>query len=235
MASDARFPAGFSGAPPPRPTRWRATTGTTTGGRGSTRRGRRARSRAATRATTTIATATTSGCWPRWGSARIVFRSSGAASSPRTASSRARRSTTTGACAPRVWSTASVRSSPSTTSRRRAGWRRRAAGPSRRPPIASPASASAPRRTSAISSIGPARSTSPTWWRISAIAGDCFRPAERDAELHRRANDVFIAAHRKAVDAIKSGPGTASVGLTLAMQDMQAVDGGEAFRDAERR
>ena len=62
-----------------------------------------------------------------------------------------------------------------------------------------------------------------------------FPPGRRDADLHRRANDVFIAAHRKAVDAIKSGPGTASVGLTLAMQDMQAVDGGEAFRDAERR
>ena len=62
-----------------------------------------------------------------------------------------------------------------------------------------------------------------------------FPPGKRDADLHRRANDVFIAAHRKAVDAIKSGPGTASVGLTLAMQDMQAVDGGEAFRDAERR
>jgi len=62
-----------------------------------------------------------------------------------------------------------------------------------------------------------------------------FPPGRRDADLHRRANDVFIAAHRKAVDAIKSGPGTTSVGLTLAMQDMQAVDGGEAFRDAERR
>ena len=62
-----------------------------------------------------------------------------------------------------------------------------------------------------------------------------FPPGRRDADLHRRANDVFIAAHRKAVDAIKAGPGTASVGLTLAMQDMQAVDGGEAFRDAERR
>ena len=62
-----------------------------------------------------------------------------------------------------------------------------------------------------------------------------FPPGQRDADLHRRANDVFVAAHRKAVAAIKAGPGRAAVGLTLAMQDMQAVDGGEAFRDAERR
>jgi beta-glucosidase len=62
-----------------------------------------------------------------------------------------------------------------------------------------------------------------------------FPPGQRDPELHRRANDVFIAAHRKAVDAIKGGRGDAPVGLTLAMQDMQAADGGEARRDAERR
>jgi beta-glucosidase len=62
-----------------------------------------------------------------------------------------------------------------------------------------------------------------------------FPPGQRDPDLHRRANDVFVAAHRKAVAAIKSGPGNASVGLTLAMQDLQAVDGGEARRDAERR
>src|SRR4029450_12976429 len=62
-----------------------------------------------------------------------------------------------------------------------------------------------------------------------------FPPGQRDPELHRRANDVFIAAHGKAVDAIKGGRGDAPVGLTLAMQDMQAADGGEARRDAERR
>ena len=42
---------------------------------------------------------------------------------------------------------------------------------------------------------------------------------------------VFVAAHRKAVAAIKGGRGHAAVGLTLAMQDLQAVDGGEARRD----
>jgi beta-glucosidase len=62
-----------------------------------------------------------------------------------------------------------------------------------------------------------------------------FPPGRRDAELRRRANDVFIAAHRRAVEIVQAGPGQIPVGLTLAMQDMQAVAGGEAFRDAERR
>jgi beta-glucosidase len=62
-----------------------------------------------------------------------------------------------------------------------------------------------------------------------------FPPGERDAGLRKRANEVFIAAHRRAVEIVQAGPGQIPVGLTLAMQDMQAVDGGEAFRDAERR
>jgi beta-glucosidase len=40
-------------------------------------------------------------------------------------------------------------------------------------------------------------------------------------------NDIFIDGHHKAVEAIKSGPGTFPVGLTLAMSDYQAVEGGE--------
>jgi beta-glucosidase len=62
-----------------------------------------------------------------------------------------------------------------------------------------------------------------------------FPPGKRDADLRRRANDVLIDAHRKAVAAIHAGPGTAPVGLTLAMSDYQAVDGGEATRDRYRR
>jgi beta-glucosidase len=62
-----------------------------------------------------------------------------------------------------------------------------------------------------------------------------FPPGLRDPALRERANAVFIAAHRKAADAIHAGPGRAPVGLTLAMQDLQAVPGGEAVRDAERR
>jgi len=62
-----------------------------------------------------------------------------------------------------------------------------------------------------------------------------FPPGQRDPGLRRRANDVFIAAHRRAVEIVQAGPGETPVGLTLAMQDMQAVAGGEALRDAERR
>jgi beta-glucosidase len=62
-----------------------------------------------------------------------------------------------------------------------------------------------------------------------------FPPGHRDPDLRRRANDIFIAAHRRAVEIVQGGPGQTPVGLTLAMQDMQAVAGGEAFRDAERR
>jgi beta-glucosidase len=62
-----------------------------------------------------------------------------------------------------------------------------------------------------------------------------FPPGARNPELRRRVNDVLIDAHRKAVEAIHAGPGTAAVGLTLAMSDYQAVPGGEAARDAYRR
>ena len=62
-----------------------------------------------------------------------------------------------------------------------------------------------------------------------------FPPGERDPDLRLRASEVFIAAHRKAAEAIHAGPGSPLVGLTLAMLDWQAVDGGEAERDRHRR
>lgn len=62
-----------------------------------------------------------------------------------------------------------------------------------------------------------------------------FPPGRRDAALRRAVNDVFIDGHRKAVAAIKSGPGDFPVGLTLSMSDYQAVDGGEERRDRIRR
>jgi beta-glucosidase len=62
-----------------------------------------------------------------------------------------------------------------------------------------------------------------------------FPPGERDADLRRRANEVFVAAHRRGVAAIRGAAPGVPVGLTLAMSDYQAVDGGEAVRDLERR
>ena len=42
-----------------------------------------------------------------------------------------------------------------------------------------------------------------------------------------RAVDTILAAHRRAMEAIKAGPGDFPVGLTLALQDIQAGEGGE--------
>jgi beta-glucosidase len=62
-----------------------------------------------------------------------------------------------------------------------------------------------------------------------------FPPGRQDPDLRRRVNDVFVAAHAKAVAAIRSGPGDAPVGLCLAMSDYQAVAGGDETLRAYRR
>ena len=61
-----------------------------------------------------------------------------------------------------------------------------------------------------------------------------FPPGRRDPAAYRRANENFVAAHRRAVEVIKAGPGKAPVGITLAMSDYQAEGGGEATRDELR-
>jgi beta-glucosidase len=62
-----------------------------------------------------------------------------------------------------------------------------------------------------------------------------FPPGARDAALRHRVNDVLVAAHRQAVDAIRGAAPAVPVGLTLATSDWQAEDGGEATRDRLRR
>lgn len=61
-----------------------------------------------------------------------------------------------------------------------------------------------------------------------------FPPGKRDRAARRRVNENFITAHRLAIEAVKSGPGTTQAGLTLAMSDYQAVAGGEAKREEIR-
>ncbi|HZU75013.1 MAG TPA: family 1 glycosylhydrolase [Acidimicrobiales bacterium] len=56
-----------------------------------------------------------------------------------------------------------------------------------------------------------------------------FPPGHRRSDERRQVNQNFIAAHRKAAEAIHAAPGTAPVGLTLAMSDYQAVEGGENY------
>ncbi|MGH2757914.1 MAG: glycoside hydrolase family 1 protein [Actinomycetota bacterium] len=61
-----------------------------------------------------------------------------------------------------------------------------------------------------------------------------FPPGTNDPDARLRANDNFIAAHRKATDAIKAHT-TAPVGLTLAMSEYQAVDGGQDYLEQLQR
>jgi beta-glucosidase len=69
---------------------------------------------------------------------------------------------------------------------------------------------------------------------IGYLAGT-FPPGRRDAGLRRAVNDVFIDAHRKSRDAIKSGPGDFPVGMTLSMTDYQAAEGGQQRLERIRR
>ena len=62
-----------------------------------------------------------------------------------------------------------------------------------------------------------------------------FPPGKRDVEVRRKVNGIFVDAHRKAVDAIRAAAPDVPVGLTLAMSDWQAVDGGESKRDRYRQ
>ena len=54
-----------------------------------------------------------------------------------------------------------------------------------------------------------------------------FAPGRRDRDARLRATDNFIAAHRGAVDVVKSALPETKVGLTWAMSDYQAQPGGE--------
>ena len=62
-----------------------------------------------------------------------------------------------------------------------------------------------------------------------------FPPGQRDAAVRRRVNEVFVDAHRQAVDAIRAAAPGVPVGLTLSMSDYQAVDGGESKLEQIRR
>ncbi len=68
---------------------------------------------------------------------------------------------------------------------------------------------------------------------IGYLAG-AFPPGRRDVQARRRVNEVFVDAHRKGVDAIRAAAPGVPVGITLAMSDYQAVDGGESKRDRIR-
>ncbi|MGH9016380.1 MAG: glycoside hydrolase family 1 protein [Acidimicrobiales bacterium] len=60
-----------------------------------------------------------------------------------------------------------------------------------------------------------------------------FPPGVKDEFFrHLAVNEAMVRAHRLAVEALRSGPGTFPVGLTLSMAELVAEPGGEALRDA---
>jgi beta-glucosidase len=61
-----------------------------------------------------------------------------------------------------------------------------------------------------------------------------FAPGRKEPAARDAANDVFVSAHRLAYEAIKATAPDVPVGLTLAMRDYQAVDGGEAMLESLR-
>src|SRR5437660_1168106 len=72
----------------------------------------------------------------------------------------------------------------------------------------------------------------PNWVVTNGYFTGVWPPGMRRAvDEAKRATDTFVEAHRRSVDAIRSGPGDAPVGLTLSMTDVQALPGGEARRD----
>jgi beta-glucosidase len=65
--------------------------------------------------------------------------------------------------------------------------------------------------------------------RRSNVSGAVPTPAFTAMDV-----DTAAALHRRAVEVIKSGPGNARVGWTLALSDLQPVDGGDARCDEIR-
>ena len=62
-----------------------------------------------------------------------------------------------------------------------------------------------------------------------------FPPRVRDRTRRDTVNAAMVAAHRKAVDAIRSGPGDFPVGMTVSMTDFQLQPGGEEWLERLRR
>ncbi len=62
--------------------------------------------------------------------------------------------------------------------------------------------------------------------------GDYPPGVKDDLVRHLAVNEAMVRAHLLAVDALRSGPGTFPVGLTLSMAELVADEGGEEVRDA---
>ena len=68
-----------------------------------------------------------------------------------------------------------------------------------------------------------------TWWMATAKALG-ISPRRLSPFIYAtssKATEIILTAHRKAVEAVKSVSGNFPVGITLALQDIQASEGGE--------
>ncbi|GAC1319075.1 MAG: family 1 glycosylhydrolase [Acidimicrobiales bacterium] len=61
-----------------------------------------------------------------------------------------------------------------------------------------------------------------------------FPPGERNTERRRQVTEVQLDAHRKASAALRAGPGSFPVGMTLSMTDFVAMEGGSQRVDRYR-
>jgi len=88
-----------------------------------------------------------------------------------------------------------------------------------------------------LSKILPFRFEELPWWAAAAQAFGV--PPDRlglfQFVTRPAAREIILAAHRRAVEAIKAGPGNFPVGLTLALIDIQSIEGGEAQAAAYRQ
>src|SRR5216683_3257315 len=75
------------------------------------------------------------------------------------------------------------------------------------------------------------------WFEAAArsVGSDASRFVPMMFADSERGRETTLAAHRRAVEAIKAGRGKCEVGLTLAMQDIQAGPGGEEMAAQMRR
>jgi beta-glucosidase len=74
---------------------------------------------------------------------------------------------------------------------------------------------------------------------VATAAAQCGSSLERFGPFMlgdpMKIRDTMLQAHIRSRDVLKAGPGSFPVGITLAMQDYQALPGGEAKRDHARR
>jgi beta-glucosidase len=75
------------------------------------------------------------------------------------------------------------------------------------------------------------------WW-LEAAEAFGVSPKRLSSFMYAaspKAEKIILRAHRQAVEAIKSASGKFPVGITLALQDIQAAEGGEKFAAKMRR